>query len=112
MLPKAKNTFNSYRSPDDEDDQEDVPVNSGVKFKLLSRDGKGTNYYFYFILLIDSTGRVEARELLVPEDNSMAIKLSKAEETLRLERQKLKERVLQIEKLNAENEVSNILTTT
>lgn len=97
VLPKPKN----YRLPADDDDQPDDtptmgtgmggPGGRGVTFKLLSRDAKG---------------RFETRQLLVPEDNKMAVKLAKSEEALRIEKQKLKERVLQIDKLTAEAEVT------
>lgn len=73
----------------DEED-ESKPKNT-MSFKLLSRDNKG---------------RVEARQLLVPQDNPMAQKVMKAEEELRLEKQRLKERVLQINQMSAEDEVS------
>jgi hypothetical protein len=43
--------------------------------------------------------------MLVPSSNKMAIKLIAAEEELKLEKQKLKEKVLQIEQLTAEAEV-------
>jgi len=92
VLPKPKN----FRLPTDDDDQPDDtptmggPGGRGVTFKLLSRDAKG---------------RFETRQLLVPEDNKMAVKLAKSEEALRIEKQKLKERVLQIDKLTAEAEV-------
>ena len=46
-----------------------------VAFKLLSRDTRG---------------RVETRQLLVPEEAPMAVKLAKAEAAMRLEKQKLK----------------------
>lgn len=65
------------------------PAAASVAFKLLSRDAKG---------------RVEARQLLVPQTSTMAVKLQKAEEELKIEKQRLKERVLQIESLVAEAE--------
>ncbi len=107
VLPKPKN----YRTtlPDDDDQAEDHSHHNnssnnqsgggngmggaggrGVTFKLLSRDAKG---------------RFETRQLQVPEDNKMAVRLAKAEETLRIEKQRLKERVLQIDQLTAEAEV-------
>ena len=63
-----------------------------MAFKLLSRDIKG---------------RFETRQMLVPSNNKMAIKLIAAEEELKLEKQKLKEKVLQIEQLSAEAEVGD-----
>ena len=50
-----------------------------VAFKLLSRDTRG---------------RVETRQLLVPEEAPMAVKLAKAEAAMRLEKQKLKVNLL------------------
>jgi hypothetical protein len=41
----------------------------------------------------------------VPEDNKMAVRLVQAEEANRAEKQRLKERVLQIDQLSAEAEV-------
>lgn len=64
-----------------------------MAFKLLSRDIKG---------------RFETRQMLVPSSNKMAIKLIAAEEELKLEKQKLKEKVLQIEQLSAEAEVGRL----
>ncbi len=75
---------------DDEDDGGSEKPRSTMTFKLLSRDNKG---------------RLEARQLLVPQDNPMAQKVMKAEEELRLEKQRLKERVLQINQLTADDEV-------
>jgi hypothetical protein len=45
---------------------------------------------------------VETRQLLVPEEAPMAVKLVKSEAAMKLEKQRLKERVLQIESLAAE----------
>jgi regulator of nonsense transcripts 2 len=93
VLPKPKNIIASrFRSgsADDDDLLQDTndsmqkPGKVNVAFKLLSRDTRG---------------RIETRQLLVPEDAAMAIKLAKSEAALKLERQKLKERVLQIESL-------------
>lgn len=64
----------------------DEPVKGGVVFKMLSRDTKG---------------RVETKQLLVPESNPIVIKLQKSEEMMRLEKQKIKEKVLQLEWLHA-----------
>jgi hypothetical protein len=44
----------------------------------------------------------------VPEDNKMAVRLVQAEEANRAEKQRLKERVLQIDQLSAEAEVWGI----
>lgn len=104
VLPKPKNSFRSH--PDDEDQYDQAmgptmgPDSSsgaggrGVTFKLLSRDAKG---------------RFETRQLQVPQDNQMAVKLAKAEEAMRIEKQRLKERVLQIDQLTAEAEVISIV---
>ncbi len=61
-----------------------------IAFKLLSRDNKG---------------RLEARQLLVPETNTMAVKLMKAEVEQRIAKERLKQRVLEINSMNADNEV-------
>jgi hypothetical protein len=45
----------------------------------------------------------------VPEDNKMAVRLVQAEEANRAEKQRLKERVLQIDQLSAEAEVWGLL---
>lgn len=98
VLPKPKN-HRPILPEDEDEDQAENNNNSGaggvggrgVTFKLLSRDAKG---------------RFETRQLQVPEDNKMAVKLAKAEETQRIEKQRLKERVLQIDQLTAEAEVS------
>jgi hypothetical protein len=45
----------------------------------------------------------------VPEDNKMAVRLVQAEEANRAEKQRLKERVLQIDQLSAEAEVRGLL---
>jgi hypothetical protein len=45
----------------------------------------------------------------VPEDNKMAVRLVQAEEANRAEKQRLKERVLQIDQLSAEAEVWALL---
>lgn len=46
----------------------------------------------------------------VPGDNKMAVRLAEAEEAARAERQLLKERVLQIDQLTAEEEVRVLRT--
>jgi hypothetical protein len=51
---------------------------------------------------------VEARQLLVPDANPMAIKLAQAELTLKAEKQRLKQRILMIESMSADMEVSVI----
>lgn len=85
-LPKPKNVASEYRpGGDDEVDEDGNSSSRGtVAFKLLSRDSKG---------------RVETRQLLVPEDASMAVKQIKTEAAMKLEKQKIKEKVLQIESL-------------
>jgi hypothetical protein len=69
---------------DDRDDNSQSSTTNSMAFKLLSRDTKG---------------RLEARQLLVPQSNLMAQKVMKAEEAARLEKQRLKERVLQINQM-------------
>jgi hypothetical protein len=102
VMPKPKNrilyvppTRSLKRESDDEDESDDegaVPSTSGIShkktatsvpFKLLSRDKRG---------------RLEARELYVPQDNAMVIKMQKTEEIIRLEKQRLKEKVLLLHK--------------
>eukprot|EP01038_Epipyxis_sp_PR26KG_P009687 gene9687-13040_t len=96
VLPKPKNSFPLYRgSGEDDDGMDDDGDNKpkGLAFKLLSRDSKG---------------RVETRQLIVSEENQMAIRLMKAEEAQRIAKQQLKERVLHLESLTAENEVDGL----
>ena len=68
---------------DDDFGKEVAPAKkkSAVTFKLLSRDNKG---------------RVEARNLLVPEDSRMVMMIQQTKDSEREERQRLKERVLGI----------------
>ena len=86
---------NDYSSDDngddqvDEDDEDDDTFGkeeiahqrkkSAVTFKLLSRDNKG---------------RIEARNLLVPEDSRMVMMIQQNKDSEREEKQRLKERVL------------------
>mmetsp|Transcript_4127 Transcript_4127/g.5698 ORF Transcript_4127/g.5698 Transcript_4127/m.5698 type:complete len:222 (-) Transcript_4127:109-774(-) len=88
VLPKPKNTTSVSMFATGDTSSTSTPASS-VAFKLLSRDAKG---------------RVEARQLLVPQTSTMAVKLQKAEEEMKIEKQRLKERVLQIESLVAEAE--------
>lgn len=90
VLPKPKNVLRSFQ---EDDDEEEAP--RGMAFKLLAKDGKG---------------RIETRQLMVPEEAPMAIKLQKAEAAARAEKQRLKEKVLQMESLN-ELEVSQLFAT-
>ena len=101
VLPKPKN----FRLPTDDDDQlDDTPtLGSGMGMGMGGPGGRGVTFK---LLSRDAKGRFETRQLLVPEDNKMAVTLAKSEEALRIEKQKLKERVLQIDKLTAEAEVS------
>jgi len=67
---------------DFEEEDEDEEYRRKTKtFKLLSRDTKG---------------RIEARDLLVPTESTMVLKLMKSEESEREERQRLKESVLKV----------------
>ena len=79
VIPKPKNI----------DDDNDSKKNSifpggGIAFKLLSRD---------------SRGRMEARQLWVPEDNDIAVKVAKTVAVMNEEKQQMKQRVLQINAL-------------
>ena len=89
MLPKPKNTL----SMEDESTQQNKAAATAgpttMKFSLLSRDNKG---------------RLEARQLLVPKENRMAVKLAKAEEEARLEKLKIKERTLALNSMNADHD--------
>ena len=92
VIPKAKNTFAPLLDEDDDyedDDDEEESRRKTVSFKLLSRDTKG---------------RVEARQLLVPEESPMALKLLASEEQEREERERLRARVLQYDALSEEEE--------
>jgi hypothetical protein len=93
VLPKPKNistSFSSAAGQEEEDDETLAP--KGVAFKLLSRD---------------SRGRVETRQLLVPEENQLSLRLARAEANLREEKQRLKMRVLQLDSLVAEDELTS-----
>lgn len=79
VIPKAKNI-------DEESSSSGLP-SGGIAFKLLSRDAKG---------------RMEARQLMVPEDNDIAIKVAKTVAVMNEEKQQLKKRVLQINALTEE----------
>jgi hypothetical protein len=79
VIPKAKNI--------DDDNTTSGGFSSGIAFKLLSRDSKG---------------RMEARQLMVPEDNDIAIKVAKTVAVMNEEKQQLKKRVLQINALTEE----------
>lgn len=82
VLPKPKNIIRTFQY---EDEEEEAEAPRGMAFKLLAKDGKG---------------RIETRQLMVPEEAPMAIKLQKAEAAVRAEKQRLKEKVLQMETLN------------
>jgi regulator of nonsense transcripts 2 len=81
VLPKPKNVFASY-SGDDYDGENTEVSTKAVPFKMLSRDGRG---------------KVEARQLLIPEDSQMALRLAKAEALKREEKMRLKQRILQLD---------------
>jgi hypothetical protein len=63
----------------------------GVVFKMLSRDMKG---------------RVETRQVLLPESNAIVAKLQRSEEQQRLEKQLIKEKILQLESMQTEDDGS------
>jgi hypothetical protein len=68
------------------------PENSSGKiFKVLSRDVKG---------------RVETRQLLLSQDKSLALRFQKAEEASRVEKKLMKEKVLRLESMNYDEDVS------
>jgi len=82
VLPKPKN---SLKLGDQSENS------SGKIFKVLSRDSKG---------------RVETRQLLLEEDNSLALRFQKAEEASRVEKKLMKEKVLRLESMNYDEDVS------
>lgn len=86
ILPKPKNVFARFDG-EDEDAEDALP--KGVPFKLLSRDGKG---------------RIESRQLVVPEDSLMSIKLAKAEAAKKEERDRLKQLVLMRDEVDEDAE--------
>lgn len=77
VLPKPKNSLN--------DAEEINQPKKGVLFKVLGRDGKG---------------RVETRQLLLPQEVSFISKIQQHEEASRLEKQKMKERIIQLNQSN------------
>jgi regulator of nonsense transcripts 2 len=93
VLPKPKNAMQFAGADDDEDEDDDnhsgkkvakaPPV---VSFKLLSRDTKG---------------RLETRQFAVSKDSEMVVRLEKAGEQQKIERQRLKETVLRYENASA-----------
>lgn len=99
VLPKPKNTFAPLLDDGDDisdDDEEDDDIDGQVRtvsFKLLSRDNRG---------------RIETRQLLVPEESTMAIKLQKSEQQEREQRQQLKARVLELHRNDDKGEISYI----
>lgn len=108
FLPAPKNVIQSRRttdesdedesSDDDEDDQDQSKSQTKVMpFKLLGRDMKG---------------RIETRRLLIPQDTKISMKLLQSTEHQRLEKEKLKEKVLLYESLQASGgvEAQNSLT--
>lgn len=79
VLPKPKNVFSRF-SADEEEDTE--TAQKGIAFKLLSRDNKG---------------KVETRQLLIPEENQISLRLAKAEAARREARLRLKQQVLNLD---------------
>jgi hypothetical protein len=55
----------------------------------------------------DGKGRVETRQLFVPQEAPMAVKLIRTEESIRLEKEKLKAKVLQYEAQQQQQQVIN-----
>jgi hypothetical protein len=88
-------SFHLYQIYNEEEENEmDESKNKMVSFKLLSRNTRG---------------KIEARELLVPEENKIAVKLLKSEETIREERQRVKDLVLQFDAANTTKELTYAL---
>ena len=82
VLPKPRNVFTRFSA--DEEDVEEVA--KGVTFKMLSRDARG---------------RIETRQLQLPEETKLATRLAKVEAVKREEKQRLKEKVLQLDSVLA-----------
>ncbi len=91
VLPKPKNVVPEFNDSFDAmsrstQNSTGAPKGGGViPFKLLSRDTKG---------------RLETRQLMVPEETTMAVTVMKSEAASKLEKQKIKEKILQIELLS------------
>ena len=103
ILPKAKNIYASAptivlssagagadeeSAGNEEEETEEavgLPKAKVMPFKLLSRDLKG---------------RVEARQLLVPKESGMVARLLKQEEAQRQEKQRIKEKTLEFDRMS------------
>jgi hypothetical protein len=87
VLPKPKNIIIS----EDSNDQEEPNNSTKMTFRLLGRDTKG---------------RVETRQLLVPTENKIAMKLLQKSEKDRLEKELLKEKTLLYETMTDSDETT------
>lgn len=93
VLPRPKNVLRPlHDSVSTHNATPESNHNGGVVFKMLSRDTKG---------------RVETRQVLLPETNAIVAKLQRSEEQLRLEKQLIKEKILQLESMQSEDDVSD-----
>lgn len=92
VLPKPKNILRPYPASiaSRQAVGDDGAASVGVVFKVLGRDAKG---------------RVETRQVMLPESNNLVVKLQKSEEISKMEKQKMKEKVLLLESMSAENEM-------
>ena len=90
VLPKPKNVFSRF-SGDEEDEVE--TAQKGVAFKLLSRDIKG---------------KIETRQLLIPEENQIAMRLAKAEAARREAQLRLKQQVLSLDSQFEDEDLDDI----
>ena len=90
VLPKPKNVSSRF-SADDEDEID--TSQKGVAFKLLSRDNKG---------------KIETRQLLIPEANQISLRLAKAEAARREARLRLKQQVLNLDSQFEDDEMDEV----
>jgi hypothetical protein len=101
VLPKPKNTI----SMNDEDrPSPSIPATTSLSVSTGGSGAGSSNAMKFSLLSRDNKGRLEARQLLVPKENPMAVKLAKAEEAAKMEKMKIKERTLALNSMNAEVE--------
>jgi hypothetical protein len=89
ILPKPKNVINPDDMAENDNDNDDNSSSRQpapkMAYKLLARDNRG---------------RVETRQFLVPQSAQMCVNLAKAEAEMKLEKQIIKQKTLQIESMN------------
>ena len=79
VIPKAKNLSSLHEDNEDSDSDSDDEPKPKVVLKLLSRDSKG---------------RVESRQLAIPTNSQLVVKIQENEVKIQEENRKLKEKVL------------------